>query len=72
MTAAELILHLQNFPPTTEVMMLDGVNGEGCKRNLNFIPLDLGVIGSTWHDLGPADCEGRHGEKVITLGYGCY
>lgn len=71
MTVKDLIEHLNKFPKNTEVMILDGFNGQGNKRDINFTPSNLRRI-TKQDDENCGDCEGRLGENVIILGYGCY
>ena len=71
MNVKELIAHLNNFSETTEVMILDGFNGGGNKRDINLTPTNLRTI-SKEDENECGDCETRAGEKVIILGYGCY
>lgn len=71
MNAKQLIEHLSQFDENTEVMVLDGFNGGGNKRDINLTPSNLRNISEDdAEECG--DCEGRVGEKVIILGYGCY
>jgi len=66
-----MIEHLSKFDDNTEVMILDGFNGCGNKRDINLTPSNLRAITEEdAEDCG--DCEGRVGENVIILGYGCY
>ena len=70
MNANKLIAQLSEFPPETEVMILDGFNGGGEPRSINLGP-SIRTITKKNEDEG-ADCEGKVGKKVIILGYGCY
>lgn len=56
--------------PTLEVMILDGFNGGGEPRDINLGPTEQ-VITQDNADEG-ADCEGKVGQKVLIIGYGCY
>lgn len=70
MTIAELIERLAALPPDQSVMILDGFNGDGIPREINFGPTERQL---TEPNASQAfDCEGRAGEKVIVLGFGCY
>ncbi|HWY35595.1 MAG TPA: hypothetical protein VNX68_13190 [Nitrosopumilaceae archaeon] len=71
MTIKDLIEHLQQFPDDSlEVMILDGFNGGGRKRTINYMP-PIEKIQEHGDDTG-ADCDGRDGEQVVVLGFGCY
>ncbi len=70
MTRQELQKALDAFPADTEVMILDGFNGGGTLRTLNLGPTSKTITELESDDT--ADCEGRHGEVVVALGYGCY
>jgi len=71
MDVKQLIEHLSKFDKKTEVMILDGFNGGGNKRDINLTPTNLRTI--TKEDAEQCgDCEGRVGDKVIVIGYGCY
>ncbi|MCL4722827.1 MAG: hypothetical protein KJZ90_00930 [Rhodocyclaceae bacterium] len=70
MKAGDLIKELQAFDPEMEVMILDGFNGGGSPRTINLGP-SLQTI-SQQDAKETADCEGRVGESVVRLGYGCY
>ena len=69
-TVKELTEKLSKFPSDMEVMILDGFNAGGKPRIINVGPrireLDEEDVESN------ADCEGRIGDKVIVMGYGCY
>jgi hypothetical protein len=52
------------------IMILDGFNGGGVPREINFGPLDRIITAGDAEEA--ADCEGRTGESVIVLGYGFY
>jgi hypothetical protein len=53
-----------------EVMILDGTNGSGTPRTMNFGPVKSKV---TEVDADNAtDCEEIVGQSVIVIGYGCY
>ena len=70
MKVKELIKRLSKFDPNMDVMILDGFNGGGSPRDINFGPL-IQAIGKN-DAAAAADCEGREGEKVVSMGYGCY
>lgn len=72
MNVKELIKRLSEFDQELEVMVLDGFNGGGSKRDLNLGPT-LGVIDeNVWGKDFSSDCEDREGESVVVIGYGCY
>lgn len=70
MKACELIERLSQLPPNAEVMVMDGNNGAGVPRAINFGPCERVVT------LGDADqtydCEHLIGVKVQTIGFGAY
>lgn len=70
MTVADLLVFLREFPLDAEVMILDGNNGGGHYRDINLGP-KLCAIRAVDAE-ACADCEGRVGEPVVVLGYGCY
>lgn len=53
-----------------EVMILDGNNGQGTPRDVNYGPF-LTTIKAE-HAEAAADCEERVGERVVLMGFGCY
>ena len=71
MNVKELILHLSKFDENTRVMILDGFNGGGNKRDINLTPSDLDTITNEDAEMC-CDCEDIINEKVIILGFGCY
>jgi hypothetical protein len=69
MKASILIELLQKLPADRDVMILDGWNGGGEPRTINFqtnrrITKENAANG--------ADCENRVGEVVTVFGYGSY
>ena len=70
MKKSELIKRLEEIDGDPEVMILDGFNGGGAKRDLNLGPILDRVTKSDHSET--SDCKGRIGEKVIVIGYGCY
>jgi hypothetical protein len=53
-----------------DAMILDGFNGGGVPREINFGPTPCTI---TQQDADKAaDCEGMVGEHVLVLGYGFY
>ena len=71
MDVKQLIEHLSKYEEKTQVMILDGFNGGGNKRDINLTPTNLRTITKEDAEESP-DCEGRVGEQVIIIGYGCY
>ena len=66
-------IELANFlldNPNLEVMVLDGSNGQGSPRIINFGPLLHTITKDHADESG--DCENIVGQKVIILGFGCY
>lgn len=70
MTIKELVDRLQEFPLDTEVMVLDGFNGGGYPRTINFGPRQDIITKDMADNAG--DCEELVGQTVIVMGYGCY
>lgn len=56
--------------PELEVMILDGFNGGGYLRTINLGPGPRTITKKDADECG--DCEGRKGERIIQIGYGCY
>ena len=59
---------LQN--PDMEVMIMDGPNGNGFPRTINFGPI-IHII-NEGDEFVTDDCEGKVGTKVLLIGYGSY
>ncbi len=71
MTGRELLQSLEaQGLADKELMILDGHNGGGEPRTINMGPIYHKIIKAEAD--GGADCEGRVGEKVALIGYGCY
>jgi hypothetical protein len=70
MKIKELIAALELCDPEQEVMILDGFNGGGSPRTINFGPC-LHLVDQKEAD-DAADCEDLVGQHVQVLGYGCY
>jgi len=71
MTINELIKKLQELPPDAEIMILDGGNGCGYPRTLNFGPVSQKITDEDVQAV--ADCEDTMpGVTVYVIGYGCY
>ena len=71
MTVKELMEHLSKFDGDTEVMILDGFNGQGNKRTINFIPDETETILKEDSETS-GDCEYKVGSGVVLIGFGCY
>jgi hypothetical protein len=70
MTIQEPIDRLMELPKDQEIMILDGFNGGGNPRTLNFGPTRRKIYHTDEDET--TDCEGLVGESVIVLGSGCY
>jgi hypothetical protein len=70
MNIKQLIDRLNSYNPNTEVMILDSFNGGGEPREINLGPSEQIITKQNAKD--GADCEGKIGNKVVILGYGCY
>jgi hypothetical protein len=70
MTVQDLIDRLSKQDPSMHVMLLDGPNGSGTPRDLNLGPVTRSIEETDADE--SADCEGRVGEEVLVLGFGCY
>lgn len=71
MTVEELVDKLQKFQCNQEITILDGFNGGGYPRTINFGPVT--------HILGEKDIvnntdmeEIGKGKSVVLIGFGCY
>lgn len=71
MKVRELIEKLIEHNPETPVMILDGFNGSGFPREINYGPISHKVTEKDYHQC--ADCEDFPlGSPIIVIGYGCY
>ena len=70
MKIKDLIKQLEQFEGNTEIMILDGFNAGGYPRIINVTPM-VCDISEDDADMC-ADCEGRVGEQIVVMGYGCY
>lgn len=70
MTKAQLIRKLAEVDDGTEIMILDGFNGAGNPREINFGPIPVEITAEDAD--ATADCEDKVGRAVIVLGFGCY
>ncbi len=70
MTVADLRARLAIFPDDTEVMVLDGFNGGGEPRTINFGPIQRTITEDNAKECG--DCEGKVGAEIALIGFGSY
>jgi hypothetical protein len=56
--------------PNHEIMILDGFNGGGYPREINFGPIKRIITPDDAEESG--DCEGIIGQEIMLMGYGCY
>lgn len=70
MTVNELMARLSKLDGDQQVMVMDGFNGGGRPRELNFGPVERLVTEE--HADDTADCEELVGQKVVVVGFGCY
>jgi len=70
MKKSELIKALEAIEGDPVIMILDGFNGGGEPRDINLGPSEREITDQNAAD--GADCEGRQGESVVVMGYGCY
>lgn len=70
MTVQELIKHLSEHDLNKEVMILDGFNGGGQPREINFGPTERVITSENAGHCG--DCEHLMGVEVLVLGFGSY
>lgn len=69
----ELIEFLMKQDPELEVAILDGFNGDGHPRSLNFKTVFDGTAkfeGDSHADYSDLDTE--EGKPILLLGFGCY
>lgn len=71
MTNAELIKALEKFDPNLEVAILDGFNGGGEPRAINFGP-HVESNKDAWIKLDYRDLESDENSPIIVIGFGCY
>lgn len=77
MKVSQLISQLQGLDPDMEIAILDGFNGGGQPRTINFGPLawDTESLEEMKDfDMSPdyADLESAPGTPIAVMGYGCY
>lgn len=71
MTVQELINRLQKLDPNAPIMILDGFNGGGYPREINYGPVEDEIDQKSIDDC--ADCEEfEPGTMVCVMGYGFY
>lgn len=70
MTINQLIKKLQQYDPNLDVMINDSNNNGNYPRTINFGPVLRKIQEFQVEQV--ADCEGKLGEKVIIIGFGCY
>ncbi len=77
MKIRELIEDLMRYDPELEVAVLDGFNGGGQPRALNFGPSlwdDEQLQEMKEFDVAPdySDLSTPEGKSIVVIGYGCY
>lgn len=77
MKVHELIAELQQLDPQLEIAILDGFNGGGQPRDINFGPVhwDKEQLDEMKDfDMSPdyADLDVPKGTEIVVMGYGCY
>lgn len=70
MTVEEMINRLNELDPDKELMILDGFNGGGYPRTINFGVVNRRISVTDAEHAG--DCEERVGESVYVIGFGSY
>ena len=70
MNKKQLIDALSLVEDDSEIMILDGSNGGGIPRAINFGPVSRTVSNADAQETD--DCETLVGKSVVCLGYGCY
>lgn len=73
MTVKELIENLQQFDPDLEVAILDGFNGGGYPRQINYGPrLEFYHRFDHSQTYDREDLVNKQATQWIIMGYGCY
>jgi hypothetical protein len=77
MKISELIAELREFDPDMEVVILDGFNGGGQPRTINFGPAEwdaeiLEEMAGIDCELDYSDIDSQPGTSIVVMGYGCY
>lgn len=70
MKVRQLVDRLSKFDPDAEIMVLDGFNGSGTPRAVNFGPGRRVVTEDDGRVTG--DCADLVGQTIVIIGYGCY
>ena len=70
MKVRDAILALLDHPMNSELMIIDGENGNGVPRTLNLGPVAHRVTRSEVSET--SDCDNLAGKDVTVIGYGCY
>lgn len=70
MKVKDLISSLQQLNQESSIMILDGFNGGGSPRDINFGPIPHLITGEDSTET--ADCEGLVGTITFVIGYGSY
>lgn len=69
----DLIEFLMKHDPEIEITILDGFNGGGCPRSINFNTKFEGVAAFDGDEMADySDLDTKEGNPIIVLGYGCY
>lgn len=77
MKVKELIKRLASYDPEMEVAILDGFNGGGQPRKINFGPIEWNAEDlEEMKDFGDSpdysDLDVKPGTPIVIMGYGCY
>ena len=74
MKVKDLIEELSKFDHNLEVAILDGFNGGGVPRTINFGPIEFDGVpefeGDEQADYD--DIQTEPGNPIVIMGYGCY
>lgn len=70
MKIKDMISLLEKYNPETEIMVLDGFNGSGAPRRINFGPISHKI--TTDDENESDDCEGKVDTTIALIGFGCY
>ena len=74
MNVRELIEELQELPQDLEIAILDGSNGGGHPREINYGPIvyDPKDWPNNKENADYGDIETNDGGVIVQMGYGCY
>lgn len=77
MKVAQLIEKLSKLDPSLEVAILDGFNGGGSPRTINYGPLmwdkeDIEESIQLDDELDYSDLNSKSGTPIVLMGFGCY